>query len=312
MVEGVSRWRSVRAARRFEGLYADASADVLRELVQAGLPAAEVSDVPGRFGTTRCLRWRGAGEPVVLLHGQNASWLSWAPLVGRLVGRDLVALDTIGEPGGSRQREPVESVDALAGWVEETLDALGVARPAVAGMSYGGWIAAHFAAAHPDRVRSLILLEPAIGDVTKGRVIRHGMLVGLTQLLPPPARRRAARRLDAEPLVFDARLRKPTALAFRRFDRRIPTYAELDEPTPDGVLSAITAPTLLVLGGNSELHDVAAVGERARRLIPDLELHVVDGASHALPVTRPGAVVDLVIPFLDRTAHRHPAGEQID
>jgi pimeloyl-ACP methyl ester carboxylesterase len=299
MEPDVSRWRSAAAAARFQELYADASADMLRELEQSGSPPADVADLPGGFGTTRCLHWPGSGDPLVLLHGQNASWLSWAPVLRHLPGRDIYALDTIGEPGGSTQTARVGSAEDLVAWLDETLDALDLSGPAVAGMSYGGWIGAHFAAARPDRLRSLILLEPAIGTVTMGRFLRHGMLVGMAQVLPRPARRRAARRLDAEPLVFDARLRKPSALAFRHFDRRIPTYARLDDPTPDRVLARITAPTLLVLGGRSELHDVDDVAARARTLIPQAELHIVDGASHALPVTRPETVAALVGPFLD-------------
>jgi pimeloyl-ACP methyl ester carboxylesterase len=123
--------------------------------------------------------------------------------------------------------------------------------------------------------------------------------VGITQLLPRPLRRPVARRIDAEPLVFDARLRRGPALAFRKFDRRIPTYAQLDDPTPDAVLAQIGVPTLVVLGARSELHDVAAVADKARRLIRNLELITVDGASHALPVTKPEAVAEVMLPFLD-------------
>jgi pimeloyl-ACP methyl ester carboxylesterase len=297
----VSGWRSARAARRFQQLYGDATSETLAALERSGMPAAEIRDVDGRFGTTRCLHWAGGGDPLVLLHGQGASWVSWAPLLRHLPGRDVYALDTIGEPGGSTQTAPVRAAEDLVAWLDETLDAVGLDRMALAGMSYGGWIAAHHAAAHPGRVSALALLEPAIGAVTMGRMLRHAMAVGLTPMLLPPLRRWAARRLDAEPLVFNRRLRKPTAFAFRKFDRRIPAYAKLDDPTPDRMLAAITAPTLLVLGGRSELHDVDAVAERARRLIADLEIHIVDGASHALPVTRPEAVGALVRPFLDGT-----------
>jgi hypothetical protein len=105
----VSRWKSAAAASRFRKLYADACAGMLRELEQSGSPPAVIAELPGRFGTTRCLHWPGSGDPLVLLHGQNASWLSWAPLLRHLRGRDVYAVDTIGEPGGSTQTAPLES-----------------------------------------------------------------------------------------------------------------------------------------------------------------------------------------------------------
>jgi len=298
---GLSQWKTPEAAARFRDLYAGACDDVCRELEAGGRPKPEILDVASRFGTTRCLHWPGAGDPVLLLHGHNGSWLAWAPLLAELADRDVYTLDTVGDPGGSTQIAPIPSVAELVEWLRETLDALDLQRPNVMGMSYGGWIAAHFAATHPERVAALVLIEPAIGTVTMGRVVRQGMKVALAQLLPTPLRRAYARRIDAEPLVFDVRQRKPAALAFRKFDRRIPTYARLDDPTPDHMLTAIGAPTLLVLAGRSELHDITEVADRTRRLIRHLDIHIVDGASHAVPVTRPRAVADIVESFLDRT-----------
>jgi pimeloyl-ACP methyl ester carboxylesterase len=177
-------------------------------------------------------------------------------------------------------------------------------------MSYGGWIATQFAAAHPDRLSSLVLLEPAIGTITMARVLKQGMKVAATQLLPAQVKRWAARRIDAEALIYDPRLRQTPTLAFRKFDRRLPVYAKLEDPTPDAILSAIEAPTLLVLGGRSELHDVAKVAERAQRLIRDLELRIIEGASHAVAVTRPGPVAERLTSFLARHDHSAPQPDQ--
>ena len=298
----VSRWKSQAAERKFRALYDEATTSMCAELEQRGLPAAEVSDVATPFGNTRCLHWRGKGEPLVLLHGQAGSWLAWGPAIAELRNRNIYALDVVGEPGGSSQVAPIETGSDLAGWLDATITSLGLSHLALAGMSYGGWIAVHYAASHSDKLSRLVLLEPAIGTVTMKRVLRQGMLVAAAQLLPPPLRRTVARRIDAEALVFDARLRKGPALAFRKFDRRIPTYAQLDDPTPDALLRRINTPTLLMLGARSELHDVTAVAEKAQRLIANLELHVVDGASHALPVTKPNEVANVMLPFLDQTA----------
>ena len=296
------------AEETFRKLYEDASASMARELEQAGLPTAEVIDVETAFGMTRCRHWPGAGEPLVLLHGHNGSWLSWGPLLSELRGRNVYTLDTVGEPGGSIQTLPITTASNLTTWLQSTLASLGPSRFSLVGMSYGGWIGVHYAASYGDTLSSLVLLDPAIGIVTMKRVLRQGVLVGLTQILPPPLRRSVARRMDAEPLVFDERLRRGPALAFRKFDRRIPTYAKLEDPTPEAVLAQIAVPTLIVLAGRSELHDVGAVADKARRLIRNLELTTVDEASHALPVTKPKAVADIMLPFLDNLPG--PAGTE--
>src|SRR3954462_1750083 len=64
----------------------------------------EAVDVETRLGPPRAYRWRGAGTPIVFLHGITGTSLSWAPYAERLEGRDVVAVDIIGDVGRSEQR----------------------------------------------------------------------------------------------------------------------------------------------------------------------------------------------------------------
>src|SRR5438093_708262 len=82
----VSRWKSTAADHKFRQLYDEATASMCQELEHLGLVAADVTDIPTEFGTTRCLHWSGVGEPLILLHGQNGSWLAWGPLLAELKG----------------------------------------------------------------------------------------------------------------------------------------------------------------------------------------------------------------------------------
>ncbi len=102
------------------------------------------------------------GPVLVLLHGSNAALQSWEPWVGQLKDRyRLVSLDFPGHgltgPAASRTYGGpayVQVVDDVAG-------ALGISRFAVAGNSMGGAVAWQYAAAHPDKVRALILVNAA-------------------------------------------------------------------------------------------------------------------------------------------------------
>lgn len=300
----VARWKSDQARARFEDLYAALTRDVWQDLEDRGLqPRPERVDVDTAFGTTAAWHWPGAGEPIVLIHGQNATSLMWAPLLAELAGRDLYALDIVGEAGASVQTRPITGITELVAWLQESQQGLRLARPHLVGASFGAWPATHYAAAHPDTVHSLSLLEPAIDAVTMGRFLRHGMAVGAALLLPRPLRRSVGRRLDADTLLAtDPRLIKLGNLTFRHFERGLPKYAQVKDATPDTTLAALEVPTLLVLAGKSELHDTARVADRARRLINQAEVQVIANASHAMPVTQATTVGAFLRAFLDGPA----------
>lgn len=132
---------------------------------------------------------RGGGDPLVLVPGGLAGWLSWVPHQERLVDRyrvirvqpihnELGAKGVPGDPGYTAQIER-ESLRL-------TLDALDLERPSLAGWSGGGLALIEFAIEYPERVRSLTLVEPAaywilarlgerLDDVEQSNGFVHGL-----------------------------------------------------------------------------------------------------------------------------------------
>jgi lipase len=99
----------------------------------------------------------GDGEPLVCLHGVTGHGRRFERLAERLPGRRLLAPDMRGH--GRSTYDPPWTTERLALDVLETvpdgpLDWLG--------FSYGGRIATHVAATAPERVRRLLLLDPAL------------------------------------------------------------------------------------------------------------------------------------------------------
>ena len=104
---------------------------------------------------------RGAGAPLVLLHGLGSSRRAWDPVIPALAELfDVLAVDLPGF-GDSKpfppQLEPQPS--ALAAAIDGFLDDLGIDTPHVVGNSLGGWVALELA--HSRSVASLTLLSPA-------------------------------------------------------------------------------------------------------------------------------------------------------
>jgi pimeloyl-ACP methyl ester carboxylesterase len=110
---------------------------------------------------TLTLTRSGTGPPLVLLHGIGMARPAWDPVVAALAERfDVIAPDLPGFGGSDPVPAGVEPTPrALAGFVADLLDELGVVAPHVAGNSLGGWVALELAALRP--VASLTLLSPA-------------------------------------------------------------------------------------------------------------------------------------------------------
>lgn len=128
-----------------------------RDRLLAGLP---VSDNRLQLaGISTAVLEGGAGTPVVLLHGPGEFAAVWGRVLPELVTSNRVVVPDLpghgasGLPGGRLDAERVLSW--LGDLIEQTCDR----PPTVVGHLLGGAIALRFAANHPDRVRSLVLVD---------------------------------------------------------------------------------------------------------------------------------------------------------
>src|SRR6185503_16593915 len=157
--------------------------------VRARLPAAELVEVDGH--TVHVEQWGGGeqrgpagdpGEAVVLLHGFGESTYSWRLVAPQLAQRHrVVAVDLNGFGYTERRRDPAAyTIDGQMRLVLGALDRLGIQRADFVGHSYGGgltlWIAAH----HPERVRSMALLDSTMPRYSATRRSRAANLRALT------------------------------------------------------------------------------------------------------------------------------------
>lgn len=151
-----------------------------------------------RGGSVRVLRSRGdsSAVPLVLIHGggvDNAA-ISWHYAFADLgAKREVIAFDLPGF-GETADIEPVGGPAAMADFVIEVLDALGVSTAVFGGVSMGGDVALNIGLLHPERVEALILIAPGgLTPIIRGRAtqfaswvaaqVPDSVLFGLSRLM---------------------------------------------------------------------------------------------------------------------------------
>lgn len=105
----------------------------------------------------------GVGDAVVLIHGLGATKGSFLPTVAALAGRfRLIALDLPGFGDSVKPLRAAYHAPFFARSVVDLLDALELERAHVIGNSMGGRVALELGLRHPERVRRLVMLSPAL------------------------------------------------------------------------------------------------------------------------------------------------------
>jgi len=254
----------------------------------------EERDIPTSFGNTHVIVSGPSGAPaIVLLHGYMATSAMWAPNIADF-SRDyrVYAIDVMGQPSKSIPDRPIGSGADYVAWLTETLNALGLDRVALVGMSYGGWLALGYAAAAPERVEKLVLLSAGgLLPMAKQFTLRGMLMVFWTTRVTVKSFMRWL-GIDDKPIV------ELMYLGLKHF--RMPTQTVRVLPTvhSDEELRSLRMPTLVLFGDREVICDPGAALARARRLIPDCQGELVAGARHEMSASRYGVVDARVLDFL--------------
>lgn len=221
----------------------------------------------------------GSGPPLVLVHGlASSATQDWGRLIAPLGRRfhvyapDLPGFGESERPDGADYSIPMQ-VEA----VRDFMDAVGVGRARVVGLSMGGWIAGRLAGSHPERVERLVVVDAA-GMRPDGPPIPAEVL--LPQDVDGVRRLVAAVRLKAPaPPSFVAR----DILERRQREEWVVRRALLSMAAGrdwlNGTLGRADMPVLVVWGKQDALIPVAYAGPLAAEF-PRAELKVLDGCGH--------------------------------
>ena len=258
-------------------------------------------DIPSRFGSTHVIVC-GPKEapPLVLLHGYMATSVMWAPNVADFAAHFRVyAIDVMGQPGKTIPLDPIRSAADYVKWLNNTLYGLGLNRFALAGQSFGGWVALEYAVAEPYRVDKLVLLSPGGLLPLARQFVLRAML--MTQFPTPFTVNSFMRWLGLRdaPGETDARaLLDVMYLGIRHFGIPVETLRVLPTAFSHGELTSIYPPTLVLIGDREVIYNPVQALRRALQLIPDVRGELIPRCSHDMVFSQRRVVDERVVDFL--------------
>ena len=284
-------------------------------------PPSEFIDLNGQLVHYRDVGPRADPAPIVLLHGTSASlhtWEGWSKALRgqrRVISLDLPAFGLTGPFAGDYLArwagQPLYTADHYARFVLDLLDRLGVQRFVVAGNSLGGDVAWHIAAAAPDRVAQLVLVDAAgyrftPEDVPLGwRIARLPVLGRVTEhFLPRPFVLQGLRAVYGNPAKIDDALIDRYYELTLRAGNRAALVQRLQAWSPqEGVekVVGVSAPTLILWGGRDRLIS-PVLAQRFAADIPGSQLAVFDDLGHVPHEEDPLRTVAAVKAFLGLAA----------
>jgi pimeloyl-ACP methyl ester carboxylesterase len=253
---------------------------------------------------------RGAGVPVIFIHGFPTSSHLWSDVVPLMpAGHRLVVLDLLGYGRSDRPLGRPMHVRAHAERIVAMLDELRVTRACIVGHGIGGGIAQSLAVRHPDRVSHLCLIDSVAFDrwpTLEARVARASLPI--TRFLPASVLLPIVRRDMERGYADHTRATHSIDLYLRPFagsEGRNALVAHIDGLTSRETvkmgrqLRKISAPTSVIWGEKDRVIPLA-VGERLRSLISGAELEVLPDRRHFTPEEAPRQIADAIERLLRR------------
>lgn len=242
--------------------------------------------------------------PLVLLHAFPLDSRMFDGIRAAVAGRTrLLTPDLRGFGGGP----PLDAIGAVtpdltvfADDVLADLDAAGIDRALVGGVSMGGYIALNLLRRHPDRVAGLVLADTRSGADDAAALERRrtaaeradrGEIAAGSDAIAPLVAATASGLVRADLAVLAAGVPAATIAWAQR--------AMAARPDSTAVLAAATVPVLVVVGEQDAVTPPAVARDMAAAA-PEAELVELAGVGHLSPAEDPAGFADALIGWLSR------------
>lgn len=234
----------------------------------------------------------GEGPVILLSHGYSATSEMWRGQIAALSRRHkLIVWDMRGHGQTDYPEDPSQySEEKTVADMAALLDAVGAHSAIVGGLSLGGYMSLAFHLAHPDRVRTLLVVDTGPGfrsDEARERWNEHSCGI--------------ANGFEAEGLSYIRGMSKEMAMSSHRSADGLLRAARGMLTQRDArvinSLPNIKAPTLVIVGAN-DAGFIGAADYMAAK-IPNATKLVIPDAGHAVNIDQPEIFNQAVLRFLE-------------
>ena len=237
----------------------------------------------------------GQGPAILILHGWGRGSDSWSKVQISLASQGYcVAVPDLPGFGKSMPPQTAWGVKEYMEFTRKFADAVGFQNFFLVGHSFGGQIAALFAATHTERLGGLILAAAAVirrKPEPRQRVLRFIAKAGNVILAPwplssfqPLARKILYRVLGSHDHIYSQGIMKKVHEKVVREDM-------------SHILSAIACPTLVVWGDGDSVTPLED-GRTIQNMVPGASLAVLPGVSHRISNDAPERLSEIILRFV--------------
>lgn len=243
--------------------------------------------VATNYGKTHIVSAGKSGNPpLILLHGAASNILSWGGDIPVYMEKyNVIAPDIPGDAGQSAANRLSWNNLEYIDWLDEFIHALNLSHIHILGISFGGWLAAKYAAHH--KVEKIVLLTPGgIAPPRSSAILR-------TIWYSMQGKRGAAKMKQ---LVFGTdRIHPDVSRFFDLMQRHYKPRFGSPSLLSDSELAGIQAPLLMVAGDRDAFFPAQKVKSRLEKLVPRQKTVIIPEGEHAVV-----GFAELVLDFLRR------------
>ena len=244
----------------------------------------------------------GGGEPLILVSGLNGVGRYWTPQVPVFSSRFRVITYDQRGTGQSDQLQREFSVDGMAAELAALMDALGIARAHLVGLSTGGAIGQTLAIEQPHRVNKLVMCstwthcDPWFRRLFEARREMYRLCGPELHAMFHPLWLYPPEYINAHDAEIDEERRRsaPAAPPREVSIGRINALLAFDRRAG---LGRIQSPTLVIASSNDYITP-SYYAEALARAIPGARLAVLEGGGHSISKTRADDFNRIVMDFL--------------
>ncbi|MGB4538618.1 MAG: alpha/beta hydrolase [Prolixibacteraceae bacterium] len=293
MKQLIGKWSSVEKQQEYQEAY---------ERALRTMPEAESIRIKTSFGTVQGYCWKNNHanhkSPILLLPGRSSGTPMWyANIPGLYKNRTLYAIDALGDAGLGEQNSPINNGSDQAKWINETIENLHLTKAHIIGHSFGGWLSANYASFYPQKVASLILIEPVFTfQMIKLTVVLKSIPYNL-RFLPKKWRQGLLKEISGSQTIDTTDpVVKMIDIGANHYFSKLPVPKMISEQQ----MQKWGFPVYVAFAYNSSIHNSVKAIEVAEKNVKHLTAKLWKNATHSLPMEYSEELNNEIIQFIER------------